>query len=790
MGSLSLSVQFQVMMYALYQTFWSYIQDYYMAFINAVKNSAFPKIKNMSVIKLLYKKGEIFLLYNYRAIALMNVDIKILTKVLANRLQYILPSIIHATQTAVYGRRIDQTIHLIRDLIDLANQEDESAAFIFLDQEKAFDRVNRDFLYKTMRAFGIGEQFIHWVKNVYSNASSVLNINGFLSEPIPLKRGVRQGCPLSVPLYILVIEVLAIQLRSNPNIVGFKVGGEKIISAHYMDDATIIIKQNRCFKEVIKELADYEEGTGAKVNYSKTKGLWAGNWKGRRIKPMNVTWSSKNVENLGVFFGNDKPEEETFRKIHPNLIKRLNYWKQFKLTKIGKARVVDIFLASKLMYALKFYPIPPVIQKSIQKDICDFINFPNKVATVAQSEMWKLKTGGGIKLTNIQVKSETSKGKWLIDMITNENFKLNLDAFIELMGTQKGNIGGKDLIFLERSYIEKHLKSSAFYKEALGSLAKVDMRKGIQEIQKWDDEHIFYNPLFKNENGHTFKMTKYCENKGIFKLDHLFEEKAKETRKLQYDNILTGIFDKIILNPHVTKEDVMVMDVKELKLDQITQKQLYEQSILKQFHNLHHSEVKWVDKLQIPINWDEVWQAVHNFLSSNKTKTVIWEQIHLNFYTQFSYNKWHKQQQVCPLCHEVPEDIYHVILHCNFVNTLWDQIEPVLRKLTNVSVTNEEKAFGIVMKKETTENLLRNWVTYLLREKILEEERMAYHAQKTPNLEGFKMRFNSAFQWEMRKKAIRYENENRMDLFEKTMTLGDILCKKVNEGYEIGDIFD
>ena len=67
---------------------------------------------------------------------------------------------------------------------------------------------------------------------------------------------------------------------------------------------------------------------------------------------------------------------------------------------------------------------------------------------------------------------------------------------------------------------------------------------------------------------------------------------------------------------------------------------------------------------------------------------------------------------------------------------------------------------------------------------------MAYHAQKTPNLEGFNMRFNSAFQWEMRKKAIRYENENRMDLFEKTMTLGDILCKKVNEEYEIGDIFD
>ena len=65
----------------------------------------------------------------------------------------VLPTIIHPTQTAVYGRKIDQNIHLIRDLIDLANKEDEPAAFIFLDQEKAFDRVNHEFLFKTMQSF-------------------------------------------------------------------------------------------------------------------------------------------------------------------------------------------------------------------------------------------------------------------------------------------------------------------------------------------------------------------------------------------------------------------------------------------------------------------------------------------------------------------------------------------------------------------------------------------------------------------------------------------------------------
>ena len=138
-----------------------------MEFINALQSRihSLKKAKNTSVIKIIYKKkGEFFLLENYRPISLINVDIKILCKALANRLKFVLPNIIHASQTAVYGRRIDHTIHMIRDLIDLANKEDDTLAFIFLDQEKAFDRVNHNFLFKTMRAFGIGETFIDWIK--------------------------------------------------------------------------------------------------------------------------------------------------------------------------------------------------------------------------------------------------------------------------------------------------------------------------------------------------------------------------------------------------------------------------------------------------------------------------------------------------------------------------------------------------------------------------------------------------------------------------------------------------
>ena len=136
-----------------YKNLWSLIKDRYTDFINCADQTSFSAFKNTSVTTLLYKeKGDTDDLKNYRPISLINVDLKILTKTLTNHLKTVIPSIIHFTQTAVDGRRIDNTVHMLRDFVQLANTENLETAFIFLDQEKAFDRVNHAFLYKTMRA--------------------------------------------------------------------------------------------------------------------------------------------------------------------------------------------------------------------------------------------------------------------------------------------------------------------------------------------------------------------------------------------------------------------------------------------------------------------------------------------------------------------------------------------------------------------------------------------------------------------------------------------------------------
>ena len=313
---------------------------------------------------------------------------------------------------------------MIRDLIDLANSNDTEACFIFLDQEKAFDRVNHDFLYKCMRTFGIGDNFIHWIKVIYSNASTRIKINGFLTENIQLKRGVRQGDPLSFLEYIFINEIMALQLRKNPNIVGFQVGGEKIVSLHYADDTTICILQNRCFKEVYKELLDYEKGTGAKINYDKTKALWVGKWRNRTDTPLPLKFTNGNIKSLGVYFGNDNPAMQTFQEIIPKIAKSLNYWKQFKLCKLTKARVMEIFHLSTLWYASNIYPIPQQIVKQLETKMSSFLFFPQKNATIALEELKKLRLNGGAKLIDISSKSRCSKVKWLMELCINPDLNV------------------------------------------------------------------------------------------------------------------------------------------------------------------------------------------------------------------------------------------------------------------------------------------------------------------------------------------------------------------------------
>ena len=100
-------------------------------------------------------------------------------------------------------------------MIQYTNKNDIPGLLVLIDFEKAFDTIEWDFLFKTMKSYNFGNTFINWIKLLYSNITACTINNGYLSRNLTLERGIRQGCPLSALLFILVAEILSINLRSN-----------------------------------------------------------------------------------------------------------------------------------------------------------------------------------------------------------------------------------------------------------------------------------------------------------------------------------------------------------------------------------------------------------------------------------------------------------------------------------------------------------------------------------------------------------------------------------------------
>ncbi|KAH9119410.1 hypothetical protein AeMF1_007872, partial [Aphanomyces euteiches] len=146
---------------------------------------------------------------NYRPIALIPVEVKALSRALAYRLSHVLPSIVQPEQNGfVNGRRIHDHVVFLQDLQHYCTTFSEEAYAMFLDFEKAYDRVNHNFMYQVLKKFNVGDQFINWVKLLYKNTKVSLNINGELTQPFYPTRGVKQGDPLSSMLFVLTIEPL------------------------------------------------------------------------------------------------------------------------------------------------------------------------------------------------------------------------------------------------------------------------------------------------------------------------------------------------------------------------------------------------------------------------------------------------------------------------------------------------------------------------------------------------------------------------------------------------------
>ncbi len=212
-------------------------------------------------------------LKNWRPISLLNVDYKIISAVIANRLKKVLNSIVSETQKGfIKGRYIGECTRLVHDIIENTRKKDIAGMILLIDFEKAFDSVNHSFIQKCLKFWGFKDSLRHWVSTLYTDISSCVSYNGHCSTWFPIQRGVRQGDPLSPYLFIIVTECLSSTLKNDASIKGISIDNTEYLISQYADDTDLFLDEDeksleRCFEI----LDDFAICSGLKVNVEKTE---------------------------------------------------------------------------------------------------------------------------------------------------------------------------------------------------------------------------------------------------------------------------------------------------------------------------------------------------------------------------------------------------------------------------------------------------------------------------------------------------------------------------------------
>ena len=676
------------------------------------------------VITLIYKKGDRTKLANWRPVSLLTTDYKILTKVLANRLTTVLPTLIHTDQTAcVRGRTINDNVSLIRDAIIHANKTNKALAVISVDQLKAFDRVNHDFLIKTLTKFGFGPQYIRWIQTLYTNITSTVKVNGWFTAYIDLQRGLRQGCPLSAPLYILTAEILAIHIRNNNRILGFKTpNDDQVKLTQYADDTTLLLSDERSITETFTIFNNYERASGARLNRSKCKGLWSGSFKHRTDNIHGFDWFNDYIPDkiLGFYFGNI---DCTHRNIMPRINKLRNTctaWKSRDLSLTGKTLIINSLLTSVLWYHAISLPVPPWAIQEIETIIYNFF-WSNKAHAVNKHVLSLPKSSGGFNIHNINAKITALRLNTLRRLLepTTAHWKSFVTHYLR---TQNNNLGIHVLVTnftnhqIDQTIPTYHRQLLQAWNKIRPQTTRTDRPTNINEIL---DEPLFDNPLITDTTGNTIhyrtwvkaglervKDICYAVVPGLLPRQAIIEQITdvndtirERTTLNKLDNLHAAIPNEWLRTINQQGyENCRPRATPAFNLQTNVQTQQPTNFIVATTRTLHQrirdtttphitAIARWT-QLRPTLQMNKsFWLPPHRDLITNKRQDYDW---HIRHRTLPTAERLHRiNVHNTPDCHNCnrTETIEHLLIDCPNVRPFWAYIQTITNRITN---TNEQ----------------------------------------------------------------------------------------------------
>jgi hypothetical protein len=330
---------------------------------------------------------------SYRPITLLNCDLKIVANSLAQRFGAVLDSIIDSTQTAfVPGRDIADNVLLHLEEIDYLQevgvQHGQQGCILFLDFEKAYDRLDRDWLVRCMETMQFPDSSIRWVRLLLAGTRGQLTFNGgHTSRVFDIPSGCAQGSPLSPLLYVIAAQPLAArcrQLQRDGSFTSISMpdGSPAPCCHQHADDTTLHAESVAGVRTLLQHAVEpFCAASGAKLNRQKCQGMVLGAHPALVGQDavsgvVFVDTAATPIRHLGVLLsvrGAVAFATQLFQQRLSSITHRVRVWSRYNLTLLGRCEVARQVMASCLVYHAQFVSIPADMLQLIQRRISGFV---------------------------------------------------------------------------------------------------------------------------------------------------------------------------------------------------------------------------------------------------------------------------------------------------------------------------------------------------------------------------------------------------------------------------------
>lgn len=678
-------------------------------FNDILETGLWPKTWGTTMISVIHKEGkDPANCSSYRPISLLNVDQKLFTTIMANRLTDLLPGLINLDQTGfVKDRLLGDNIRRTINIIDYTQRTKNQMLTLMLDAEKAFDRLLWPFLIGVCEKFGFHHKFLNLLNGMYNNSTARVRVNGTLSELFTIKRGTKQGDPLSPQLFALCIEPLAEKIRKNMQIKGVVMEDMEHKIALYADDV-ILYMTDVCnsLPTLMQEIGQYSSLSGYKLNLSKTEAMEVGSKLSCTFKKQyEFKWELTKVKYLGVNIPNNLENLYAcnYGKLENTIKNDLSRWKLIPFTLLEKISIIKMNILSRFLFLFQNLPllVPNASFKQWDNLLRKFL-WNEKKPRVKIKTLQQRKEMGGLALPNLANYFNAAQIKPILIM---NNKKWNPKWKI-----MEADLVGQCNAWFPKTKTKLHnftAKHTAKIWKRLSRAVKTDDKDWIclRDIQQ-DPEFL------PNKEDRGFNL---WESKGLMRFYQMYAEKGFDSfenierryqlprshfyRYLQvrsYVNKNIKIVTLAEIHPFV-REILKVIEIGSIK--NVTG-QIYR--ILQQNEGkINHIKEKWEDELKTAISekeWEQTFKDIYNHSKSIYWQEFAWK-VNIRYFRTPSTIKYKQFTSSCwRNCGNSNADHTHIFFTCDRLKPYWEKVMGSIKNFlrTDVPIQQHNIMLGIL----------------------------------------------------------------------------------------------